>query len=112
VVVHSHWLPGRFGCRHQHSLFVHFISNIIKGRGRLHVVMYAGRERITDLYGITFGPGPFYTDYHVHLAMRNMTAKWKWIPLISGALVVLLAGQTRLHAASSQKSVKVQARQP
>jgi hypothetical protein len=31
--------------------------------------------------------------------MLNMTAKWKWIPLISGALVVLLAGPTRLQAA-------------
>jgi len=28
-----------------------------------------------------------------------MMAKWKWIPLISGALVVLLAGQPRLQAA-------------
>jgi hypothetical protein len=69
--------------------------------------MYAGRERVTDLCGITFRPGPSHTDYHVHLAMRNMTAKWKWIPLISGALVVLLAGQTRLHAASSQTERKI-----
>jgi CubicO group peptidase (beta-lactamase class C family) len=28
-----------------------------------------------------------------------MRAKWKWIPFISGALVALLAGQTRLRAA-------------
>jgi hypothetical protein len=30
--------------------------------------------------------------------MLNMTAKGKWMPLISGALVALLAGQTRLQA--------------
>jgi CubicO group peptidase (beta-lactamase class C family) len=35
-----------------------------------------------------------------------MTAKWKWLPLISGALVVLLAGQTRLHAADAQNSLR------
>ncbi len=31
--------------------------------------------------------------------MLKMTTKWKWIPLISGALLALLAGQTRLQAA-------------
>jgi hypothetical protein len=34
----------------------------------------------------------------VSLARLNMMAKWKWITLISGALVALLAGQTRLQA--------------
>jgi len=35
-----------------------------------------------------------------------MTAKWKWIPLISGALVVLLAGQTRLQAAEAHDDLR------
>jgi hypothetical protein len=35
-----------------------------------------------------------------------MTAKWKWIPLISGALVALLAGQTRLEAADGHDGLR------
>jgi CubicO group peptidase (beta-lactamase class C family) len=38
--------------------------------------------------------------------MLNMTAKWKWISLISGALVVLLAGQTRLQAAEAHDDLR------
>jgi len=38
--------------------------------------------------------------------MLNMTAKWKWIPLISGALLVLFAGQTRLQAADAHDGLR------
>jgi len=35
-----------------------------------------------------------------------MTAKWQWIPLISGALVVPFAGQTRLQAADARHGLR------
>jgi len=38
--------------------------------------------------------------------MLNMPGKWKWIPLISGALVVPFAGQTRLQAADARNGLR------
>jgi len=38
--------------------------------------------------------------------MLHMPAKWKWIPLICGVLVVLLAGQTRSQAADTPTGLR------
>jgi len=42
----------------------------------------------------------------MHLAMLNMTVKWNWILLISGALAALLAGQARLQAADAHDDLR------
>jgi hypothetical protein len=68
--------------------------------------VYARRKQVSDLCRITFGPRPSYTDGHMHLAMRNMTANWNRILLISGALVALLAGQTHLQAAEGRERLR------